>query len=146
MGRENRNAHGLNKIGSMRELRVARRELEIREWFARERLADDAAEVFSLGTLVSLIAPRGSILGGMAGGIGRVFSAALAAVVGRGAATADKTVDKTAIRAKRSVAATKAVKTKTARTAKAAQAVKAAGRKRAPEIVVEVEPDPPAKS
>lgn len=114
MGRESRKARYLSEIGSARELKEAMRELELREFFARERLAEDAADTFTLGNLISTVMPRGSVadrvVGGVMGGVGTGFSA-LQSVIGvlgsfmgsrgsrRGKPTVDAAVRRPATRA-----------------------------------------------
>ncbi len=75
MGREIRKTRYLSEIGSVAELREARRELELREWFARERLMDDIHSTLSLDTLLSIVAPRGSLLDKVIGSVGTGFTA-----------------------------------------------------------------------
>ncbi len=58
----------------MRRLREVRREFELREWLARERLLDDVADTFSFDNLLSLVAPPGSLLDRVIGGVGTGFS------------------------------------------------------------------------
>jgi hypothetical protein len=69
MGCEIRRARYLSEIGSMRELREARRELEIREFFARERLEMDVLEVLSPENLLAMVAPPGSVVRRVIGGV-----------------------------------------------------------------------------
>lgn len=75
MKRGIRNTRSLGGIRSVRELREVRREMELRELFARERLTEDVAETFSVGNLLSLVAPPGSVAGRMIGGVGTGFAA-----------------------------------------------------------------------
>jgi hypothetical protein len=70
MGREIRRARYLSEIRSVRELKEARVELELREWFARERLEADVYDTFTLDNLVSIVAPPGSWLYRVIGGVG----------------------------------------------------------------------------
>jgi hypothetical protein len=65
----------LGEIRSVEELREMRREMELREFFARERLTKDAAETFSLANLISFVAPQGSVVDRIIGGVGTGFSA-----------------------------------------------------------------------
>ncbi len=76
MAREIRRARYLSEISSVRELREARRELELREWFARERLEADIYETFTLDNLVAMVAPPGSMLDRVIGGVGTGLAAA----------------------------------------------------------------------
>ncbi len=84
MGRGIRQTRYLSEIRSVRELREAKRELELRDFFARERLAEDVAETFSVGNLLSLVAPPGSVVNRMMGGMETGLSAvqAVLGVVG----------------------------------------------------------------
>lgn len=68
--RVNRKRIYLNEIGTVGELREARRELSLREEYAGARLADEAADTFSLGGLLSIVAPPGSAGERIVGGIG----------------------------------------------------------------------------
>ncbi|MDR2893841.1 MAG: hypothetical protein LBU97_00050 [Alistipes sp.] len=51
----------LRGIRSARQLREARREMEIRQWVACELLTADARRLLSLRGLISMILPEGSI-------------------------------------------------------------------------------------
>jgi hypothetical protein len=62
MGCEIRRARYLSEIGSVRELREARRELEIREFFARERLEMDVMDTLSPENMMAMVAPPGSLI------------------------------------------------------------------------------------
>lgn len=159
MGREIRKVRYLSEISSVRELRQARRELEIREWFARERLIEDTYATFSLENLLSIVAPPGSVIDRVIGGVGTGFSVvqavigAIGSMIG-GRASRSRTVSRPTKRhtapAKHRAAAAepyhsaparkKSTSTRTvaARTTSAATS-RPATRKRSPEIEVEVE-------
>lgn len=72
---ENRKVRYLSEIRTVAELREARRELEIREWFASERLGEDIRDTFSLNTLLSIVAPSGGMVDRMIGNVGTGFMA-----------------------------------------------------------------------
>ncbi len=75
-GSRNRRTRYLKEIATMSQLREAQREIALRTEYAGERLADDAAAVFSWDWLLSLVAPPGSvgerIMGGITTGIAAV--------------------------------------------------------------------------
>jgi hypothetical protein len=52
----------LDEISSYDELVQARREVQAQMWRVEEDLTDSAAEAFSLDTLISIIAPPGSMV------------------------------------------------------------------------------------
>ncbi len=150
MAREIRRARYLSEISSVRELREARRELELREWFARERLEADIYETFTLDNLVAMVAPPGSILDRVIGGVGTGFAVVqgvlgtLGSVLGglwsKGDRSAAKVV-RTRPAARKPVVAAKPAARKISATKPAAK--KTAIRKRTPEIEVEVELEKP---
>jgi hypothetical protein len=70
MGCEIRRARYLSEISSVRELQEARRELEIREFFARERLEMDVIDTFSPDNLLAMVAPPGSAIERIIGSVG----------------------------------------------------------------------------
>lgn len=72
---EVKKARYLSEISTVAELKEARRELELREWFAGERLAEDIAETFTLENMISIVAPPGSVLDRVIGGVGTGFTA-----------------------------------------------------------------------
>ena len=72
---EIRKARYLSEIRTVGELREARRELEIREWFAKERLIEDTYNTFTLDNLLSIVAPPGSLVDRIIGGVGTGFTA-----------------------------------------------------------------------
>ena len=76
MARGNRKTRYLSEISSLKELREARREIDMKLWYTGEKLADDVAETFSVDNLLSIIAPPGSvadrIVGGMSTGLATV--------------------------------------------------------------------------
>jgi hypothetical protein len=76
MGREIRKLHYLSEISTAAELRAARGELEVREWFASRRLVDDAIDTFTIENLISVVAPPGSLVDRVIGGIGTGIAAA----------------------------------------------------------------------
>ncbi len=65
----------------MAQLREARREMELREFFARERLLADVADTFTLDNLLSMVAPPGSLVERVISGVGTGF-AALQGIIG----------------------------------------------------------------
>ncbi|MDR1671193.1 MAG: phage holin family protein [Alistipes sp.] len=65
----------LRKIDTVAELRGVRRELEVREEFAAERLAWDVSETLSPDNLIAMIAPPGSLVDRVIGGIGSGLTA-----------------------------------------------------------------------
>ncbi len=83
-GLRNRRVRYLKEIATMSQLREAQREIALRTEYAGERLADDAAAVFSWDGLLSLVAPPGSvgerIMGGVTTGIAAVQG--LSSVIG----------------------------------------------------------------
>ena len=155
-----RRARYLSEISTVRELKEARRELELREWFARERLAEDVAGTFTLGNLLSIVAPEGSLVDRMIGRVGTGITVAqgIFGLIGSffgGKTSRRKPAAKPVVRpvAKAVVQpVAKAVKTKkvapsrtSARPVAKMQAPKGratAPRKRTPEIEVEVELEP----
>lgn len=88
--REKIRRNGLHKIGSYNELRMIRREIDMELWYIENKLADDVAEAFSFNNLVSLVAPRGSVVDRMASGVSsglavvRGFFKGLKAIRGHG--------------------------------------------------------------
>lgn len=54
----------------MRELREARRVVDLKIWYTEQRLADNVGSLFSVDNLVSAIAPPGSVADGIIGGMG----------------------------------------------------------------------------
>ncbi len=158
-----RSARYLSEISTVRELKEARRELELREWFARERLAEDVAGTFTLSNLLSIVAPEGSLVDRMIGSVGTGVSVAqgIFGLIGSffGGKTSRrkpaakpvvrpvaKAVVQPAAKAAKAVKATKAApRTASGRSAAKSQAPKGratAIRKRTPEIEVEVELEP----
>ncbi len=77
MARESRTATPLSDIRSMRALREARREFELREMFARRRLEADIRDTFTLDNLFGMVSPPGSLLSRVLGGVGTGLAAAL---------------------------------------------------------------------
>jgi hypothetical protein len=75
MACEIRQARYLSEINTAAELRAARQELEIRQWFAAERLAADVEDTFTFDNLLSLVAPPGSVVDRVIGGVGTGFTA-----------------------------------------------------------------------
>ncbi len=65
----------LSEIRTVRELREARRELELREMFARQRLEEDIRRTFTLSNLLSIVVPPASLIDRVIGGIGTGFAA-----------------------------------------------------------------------
>jgi hypothetical protein len=76
MAREIKKTRRLSEISSLAELREARRELALREWYARERLTRDVRDTFSFDNLLSIVAPRGSFLERAIGSVGSGFTVA----------------------------------------------------------------------
>jgi hypothetical protein len=68
-------ARYLSEISTAAQLREARRELEIREWFARDRLAGDLVDTFTVDNLLSIVAPPGSVVERIIGGVGTGIAA-----------------------------------------------------------------------
>jgi hypothetical protein len=60
----------LSDISSVGELREARRELELRTWYAERKLEDDIEETFTLDNMLSIFAPPGSLPDRILCGIG----------------------------------------------------------------------------
>ncbi len=145
---EIRRARYLSEISSVRELKEARRELELREWFARERLEADIYDTFTLDNLVSMVAPPGSILDRVIGGVGTGFAAVqgIFGVLGSLFGGRRPEVRRPAVR-KRAVtplvAKPAAVRPAVRKKAVAKPAVRSVVRKRTPEIEVEVELEKP---
>ncbi len=75
-GSRNRRTRYLKEIATMSQLREAQREIALRAEYTGERLADNAAAVFSWDGLLSIVAPPGSvgerIMGGVTTGIAAV--------------------------------------------------------------------------
>ncbi len=137
MAREIRRARYLSEISSVRELREARVELELRELFARRRLESDIYDTFTLDNLIGMVAPPGSILDRVIGGVGTGFAAVqgVMGVIGSllgGIGARRQTTRHPVVRKPVAKPATRVV-------AKA----KPAARKRTPEIEVEVELEKP---
>ncbi len=59
----------------MSQLREAQREIALRTEYAGERLSDDAAAVFSWDGLLSIVAPPGSLVDKIIGGVGTGIAA-----------------------------------------------------------------------
>lgn len=59
----------LNSLRTLDEVREARRELALREFFAREKLTQEARGLFSWGGLLSMLIPRGSMVDRLLGGV-----------------------------------------------------------------------------
>lgn len=57
-------------IRNMRELRETRRVVDLKMWYTRQRLVDNAEALFSVDNLVSAIAPPGSAADRLIGGAG----------------------------------------------------------------------------
>lgn len=136
MGREIRKARYLSEISTVAGLKEARRELHIREWFARERLIEDVYDTFTLENLISVVAPPGSLIDRVIGGVGTGFTAfqgiigVVGSLIGRKSAHGRS-------------AATQAVhRRKSEHPVKRTSATRSAARKRSPEIEVEVELEP----
>lgn len=131
---EIRRARYLSEISTVRELKEARRELEIREWFARERLIQDAYDTFTIDNLLSMVVPPGSLADRVIGGVGTGIAAvqgiagAISSLLGARASRSGKST----VRHRTSGHIPKA---------KSASA-RPAARKRNPEIEVEVELEP----
>ncbi len=149
MGREIRKARYLSEISSVAELREARSELELREWFAKERLIDDVYHTFSFDNLLSMVAPPGSFLGRAVGGVGTGISVAQGVIGAIRSLIGERTAHRrmSSGKARNCVSGhtpghtTKAVATRSTR-AHAAKTSHPAARKRNEEIVVEVELEP----
>ncbi len=78
MARRDRTVRNPRDIRNLGELRQMRREVEIKLWYAEERLADGIADTFSVDNLLSLFAPPGSVGDRIVGG----FSTGLATIRG----------------------------------------------------------------
>lgn len=59
--RNRRRVRYLSDISSLSELRQARREVDLKLWYAGEKLTDDLSDTFSVDNLMSIIAPPGSL-------------------------------------------------------------------------------------
>lgn len=57
-------------IKTQKQLREARLELELRAWYAGEKIANDASDMFTVENLLSIIAPSGSVADRIVGGVG----------------------------------------------------------------------------
>jgi hypothetical protein len=147
-----RRAHYLSEIDTAAQLREARRELEIREWFARERLAEDAADTFTVDNLLSIVAPPGSLVDRVIGGVGTGIAAAQGLwgffgsmlrgrSYGRGYAQAARVAHTTPAHTVRKRQPARRPAGHPAHAAHPAHPVRPAPRKRTPEIEVEVELD-----
>jgi hypothetical protein len=147
MGREIRRARYLSEIRSVRELKEARVELELREWFARERLEADVYDTFTLDNLVSMVAPPGSWLNRVIGGVGTGLATVQGVVGMLGSFLGGRGVSSRPAVRKRPAAshathhAARPAARSTARSA-ARSTARSAARKRTPEIEVEVELEP----
>lgn len=71
-----RKIRNLSKISSLRELREARRIVDLKLWYTEQKISDDISGTFSVNNLLSLIAPEGStadrIINGMTTGLATV--------------------------------------------------------------------------
>jgi hypothetical protein len=152
MGRVIRTTKYLSEISSVRELREARTELELREWFARERLASDVYDTLTWDNLLSMVAPPGSLFDRVIGGVGTGLAATQGILGlfgsffgGRTAArTAPRTVSRPVSRTTTRTVSRTVTRQPDTRTAHKRPAVtRAVAHKRTPEIEVEVELEPP---
>ncbi len=78
MAQRDRTIRTPRDIRRLAELRQMRREVDIKLWYAGEKLAGDVAYTFSVDNLLSIIAPPGSVGDRIVGG----FSTGLATVRG----------------------------------------------------------------
>jgi hypothetical protein len=69
--KKNRRVRSFSEISTYRELREVRTRLDMKLWYAEQRLSDRLVRAFSAENLLSLIAPPGSLIDNIIVGIGK---------------------------------------------------------------------------